>query len=221
MKRFPDAHKPGYAAYSKLSLAIYDTLVLGLSNRFIWRCPSEFLTALYNRNLSADHLDVGVGTGFFLDKATFPVSSPKITLMDPNEACLEKAASRIARYEPNKIRADALVPWLRQLGSFRSIGINYLLHCLPGTMTEKSVLFDHLKPHLAEDGTLFGATILQGNVSRTALARKLMRIYNGKGIFSNENDTRESLELELSRRFKNVDIEMMGCVALFSANQPI
>ncbi|MEM9630326.1 MAG: class I SAM-dependent methyltransferase [Pseudomonadota bacterium] len=220
MDRFPEAHKAGYAVYSKMSLAIYDALVLGFSNRFIWRCPSEFLIALYNRSLSEDHLDVGVGTGFFLDKATFPVSSPRITLMDPNKACLEKAASRIARYAPDKIHADALVPWLKHLGSFRSIGMNYLLHCLPGTMTEKSILFDHLKPHLADDGILFGATILKGNASHSAWARKLMRIYNDKGVFSNENDTRECLEAELSRRFRSVDIEMMGCVALFSASEP-
>ncbi|MES0879874.1 class I SAM-dependent methyltransferase [Roseibium sp. SCP14] len=221
MERFPEANKPGYAVYSKASLAIYDALVLGLSNRFIWRCPSEFLTALYNRNLSEDHLDIGVGTGYFLDKARFPVSAPKVTLMDPNELCLQKAASRIARYDPISVQADALILWPEALGSFRSIGLNYLLHCLPGTMSEKSVLFDHLKPHLAESGTLFGATILQGNAPRSALARKLMRIYNGKGVFSNENDTQEGLETELSRRFRNVDIEMMGCVALFSASEPV
>ncbi|MCV0423839.1 MAG: class I SAM-dependent methyltransferase [Roseibium sp.] len=221
MDQFPEAHKPGYAIYSKTSLAIYDTLVLGLSNRFIWRCPSQYLTALYNRKLTDNHLDIGVGTGYFLDKATFPVAAPKVTLMDPNNECLEKAAGRIARYNPTRVKADALVPWPGTLGAFGSIGVNYVLHCLPGTMADKAVLFDCLKPHLAEEGTVFGSTILQGDVPRSAFARKLMKIYNGKGVFSNENDTRESLETELSHRFKNVDIEMMGCVALFSASEPV
>lgn len=220
MERFPDAHKPGYAVYSKTSLAIYDALVLGLSNRFIWRCRSEFLTALYNRHLSGNHLDIGVGTGYFLDRATFPVPAPKVTLMDPNEACLERAASRISRYKPATVRADALIPWPETLGSFNSIGLNYVLHCLPGSMADKSVIFDCLKPHLAENGVVFGSTILQGDVPRSAIARKLMRIYNGKGVFSNENDTRTNLEAALMRRFSNVDIEMMGCVALFSASHP-
>jgi len=31
MDSFPDAHKPGYAVYSRTSLAIYDALVLALS----------------------------------------------------------------------------------------------------------------------------------------------------------------------------------------------
>jgi SAM-dependent methyltransferase len=221
MERFPEAHKPGYAVYSNRSLAIYDALVLGLSNRLIWRCPSRYMVALYDRHLSADHLDIGVGTGYFLDKATFPVAGPKITLMDPNPDCLDRAAARIQRYSPVKIEADALVPWPEGIGRFGSIALNYVLHCLPGTMTEKACLFDHLNRHIAEGGTVFGATILQGEAPRSAAARKLMQIYNAKGIFSNEQDTQASLREVLESRFSDVRVEMIGCVALFSARSAV
>lgn len=219
MKQFPEAHEPGYTIYSKTSLAVYDALVLGLSNRFIWRCASRHLTDHYEQMLGAQHLDIGVGTGYFLDRSRFPAEHPKITLLDPNRECLAKAASRVSRYEPETVCADALVPWPETLGRFTSIGLNYVLHCLPGTMASKCVLLDHLQPHLAEEGTVFGATILQGDAPRSALARKLMAIYNGKGVFSNEQDTRETLESELSARFSSVNIRMIGCVALFSARQ--
>jgi len=217
MDNFPEAHKPGYAVYSAASLAIYDALVLGFSNRFLWRCPSRHMVALYERHLSADHLDIGVGTGYFLDKARFPVSGPKITLLDPNPVCLDKAAARIRRYQPVKVQADALVPWPQTLGRFGSIALNYLLHCLPGAMTGKASLFDHLRPHLADDGVVFGATILQGDAPRSVAARKLMKIYNTKGVFSNEQDTQAALREALESRFREVEIEMIGCVALFSA----
>jgi len=220
MERFPEAHKAGYAVYSKTSLALYDAVVLGISNRFIWRCPSRHMIDLYDRHLAADHLDIGVGTGYFLDKASFPSSAPKVTLFDPNRECLDKAAARVGRYGPKAIQADALVPWPRELGTFGSVGLNYLLHCLPGTMREKAVLFDHLKPHLEREAVVFGATILQGGAPRSAAARKLMRIYNKKGVFSNKEDTEEALEAELSRRFSLVDIKMVGCVALFTARAP-
>jgi methyltransferase family protein len=220
MDRFPEEHEPGYAVYSKASLAIYDALVLGLSNRFIWKCPSSHLRALYRKQLAANHLDIGVGTGYFLDKATFPVSNPDVTLLDPNEECLKAAAARISRYNPECVRADALVPWPETLGQFGSIGLNYVLHCLPGTMEQKCVLLDHLLPHLSENGVVFGATILQGDAPRSALARKLMAIYNKKGVFSNESDAREKLAAELSTRFSDVKLEMIGCVALFSARAP-
>jgi SAM-dependent methyltransferase len=221
MDRFPEEHEPGYAVYSKASLAIYDALVLGLSNRFIWKCPSNHLRALYREQLGSRHLDIGVGTGYFLDKAAFPVSSPYVTLLDPNEECLKAAAARISRYNPTCIKADALVPWPETLGQFASIGLNYVLHCLPGTMAQKCVLLDYLQPHLSEDGVVFGATILQGGAPRSGIARKLMAIYNKKGVFSNENDTQETLQKELSSRFTDVEIEMTGCVALYSARRPM
>ncbi|MCK7611013.1 class I SAM-dependent methyltransferase [Roseibium sediminicola] len=217
MEQFPEAHKPGYAVYSRKSLAIYDALVLGLSNSLIWRCASKHLVDLYSRHLTADHLDIGVGTGYFLDKAVFPVAQPKITLLDPNAECLEAAAARISRYQPRTVQADALIPWPETLGRFQSVGLNYVFHCLPGTMTEKTVLLDHLKPHLAPGGTVFGSTILQGDAPRSWIARKLMAVYNSKGVFSNEDDTRDTLEAALALRFEEVRIEMIGCVALFSA----
>lgn len=217
MEQFPEAHRPGYAVYSKKSLAVYDTLVLGLSNSLIWRCPSRTLVDLYSRHLSANHLDIGVGTGYFLDKASFPVSRPEITLLDPNEECLAVAVARISRYKPRTVQADALIPWPETLDTFQSVGLNYVFHCLPGTMAEKTVLLDHLKPHLAPGATVFGSTILQGDVPRSWAARKLMAIYNSKGVFSNENDTRDALETALASRFEDVRIEMIGCVALFSA----
>lgn len=149
MEQFPEAHKPGYAVYSRKSLAVYDALVLGFSNSLIWRCPSGNLVDLYSRHLSADHLDIGVGTGYFLDKATFPVAQPTITLLDPNAECLATAVARISRYKPRTVQADALVPWPETLGTFQSIGLNYVFHCLPGTMGKRrscltiSVLTSH------------------------------------------------------------------------------
>ena len=52
----------GQAVYSRRVLGIYDILVLGLSNRWIWKCPTKHLLEHYNRCLSSNHLDVGVGT---------------------------------------------------------------------------------------------------------------------------------------------------------------
>jgi len=221
MELFPEAHKPGYAVYSRTSLAVYDALVLGLSNRAIWRCPSRHMIDLYRRQLSDNHLDIGVGTGYFLDKAPFPAPRPKVTLLDPNAECLGKAAARIARYRPQTVQADALVSWPDSLGRFGSIGLNYVLHCLPGDMSEKARLFDHLVPHLAENGSVFGATILHGGVPRSLAARRLMKIYNAKGVFSNEMDTHAALEDALRRRFSAVEIDLIGCVALFSARGPV
>ena len=43
---------------------------------------------------------------------------------------------------------------------FASVGLTYVLHCLPGRMSEKLAAVDHLRPLMANGAVLFGATIL-------------------------------------------------------------
>ncbi|MBX2805454.1 MAG: class I SAM-dependent methyltransferase [Hyphomicrobiales bacterium] len=211
-----DATKAGQSVYSPLVLRIYDLYVLGFSNRFIWSCPTSALRELYNRNVSAKHIDIGVGTGYFLDRAKWPVSSPSITLVDLNANSLNAASRRVRRYAPETIHANALEP-LPVRGPFNSAALCYLLHCMPGTIPDKAALFDHLGPHLEQGARIFGATILQGSVPRTGRAQRLMNIYNKEGIFSNAGDAIEDLEVELKKRFTNVRIGVKGVVALFEA----
>ena len=64
--------RPGAAVYSRRTLEIYDPLVLGLCGTYVWKCPTREVLAFYDRHLSARHLDVGVGTGYFLDHCRFP-----------------------------------------------------------------------------------------------------------------------------------------------------
>ena len=44
-----------------------------------------------------------------------------------------------------------------------------------------------------------------------------MAHYNRHGVFSNRHDDVETLEAALRARFSCVEIEIVGCVALFSA----
>jgi SAM-dependent methyltransferase len=212
--------------YSPLVLRMYDWFVLGFSNRLIWRCPSSELRRLYDRNVSSRHLDIGVGTGYFLDKAAWPVAKPAITLVDLNANSLAFAADRIKRYAPRIVRANALEPLPRDaiaiggvesFGGFASCGLCYLLHCLPGTIPEKAVVFDHIRPLLAPGARVFGATILQGSAPRSRAAQAVMNTYNKKGIFSNAADRLEDLHAALAARFARVNVTMKGAVALFEA----
>ena len=207
----------GQAVYTRPVLKIYDWLVLGLSNRWIWKCPTPRILALYDAHVSANHLDVGVGTGYYLDKCRFPSAEPRLALMDLNPQSLATAARRVARYRPEQIQANVLEPLDREVMPFDSIGLNYLLHCLPGSIATKAVVFDHLQPLLNPGGTVFGATLLQGDVERSATARRLMAVYNAKGIFTNTEDDLAGLEVALADRFAEHTVEIVGCGALFSA----
>jgi hypothetical protein len=202
--------------YNPLTLFVYDQFVLRFSNVCVWRCASQELLALYGRNVSDCHLDIGVGTGYFLDRVQFPSPRPAITLLDVNTTCLSAASRRIARYEPRVVRADALTP-LPIVGPFSSVGLCYLLHCLPGSIPSKAIVLDHIKTVMAPSARVFGATIVQGSAPRPWLTRQFLSIYNSIGIFSNIGDTIGDLEAELASRFNKVNVTLKGSVALFEA----
>lgn len=210
---------PGQAAYTRRMLKIYDLLVLGISNQWIWKCPTSKLLEFYNQQVTNNHLDVGVGTGYFLDRCIFPDPNPRVALMDLNQNSLDSAAERIARYEPEAYKVNVLESITIDCERFDSIGVNYLLHCLPGDIAEKAVCFDHLDTCLKSGGRVFGSTLLSQGVPRSALAQRLMTFYNSKGIFGNSRDDLEGLASALEERFSKTRIKVIGCVALFSASK--
>lgn len=57
----------GAKIYTPLTLKLYDWWVLGVSNRLAWGCPTkEHLLPHFLEHLGNNHLDIGVGTGFYL-----------------------------------------------------------------------------------------------------------------------------------------------------------
>ena len=72
----------GTEVYSQFVLKIYDWYVLWYNCRFLWECPAYYFLELYNQYVSANHLDIGVGTGYFLDKCKFPGTNIRLALMD-------------------------------------------------------------------------------------------------------------------------------------------
>jgi hypothetical protein len=207
----------GAAIYSRPFLAVYDLYVLGFSNRFIWQCPSRLILDFYNQHVSGKHLDVGVGTGYFLDKCTFPVPNPTIALVDLNENSLHVTAKRLRRYNPSIHVANVLEPFQMEPAGFGSVAINYLLHCLPGNLLRKGIVFKNLKAQLDHrGGVIFGTTILGKGVRRTFPAKVLMQAYNAKGIFANLDDHAADLEDILKANFRDYFLRVIGCVAFFA-----
>ena len=212
-----DEVEAGQRVYTPFTLRVYDLFVLGFSNRFVWRCRSSKMLERYERHVGERHLDVGVGTGWFLDHCRWPVESPQITLLDLNENSLSAASDRIRRYAPATVQANVLNSVDLGDSHFDSIGANFLFHCLPGELEWKTTtVASNLRPYLDSGGVLFGSTILGRGVTHNLLGRRLMRIYNRKGIFSNIADDREGLQQGLASALTDVEIEVVGAVALFA-----
>lgn len=206
----------GHAFYTRRSLAIYDLAILWYFSRLAWKCPAHRVLRHYDEHVSGNHLDIGVGTGYFLDRCTFPTPTPRLALMDPNDACLDAASRRTERYNPVRHRASVLEPFDFGGPGFDSVGLTYLLHCLPGDIRSKSVVFEHIRGVANPGATVFGATLLHDGVDKNWLARKVMTRNNAHGIFSNADDDLDGLRWVLAHHLDQATIEIVGCVALFA-----
>ena len=214
----PEQVKAGQAVYSRPFLAIYDW-VIGFNLRFLWRCPPGRVLDLYNEHVSANHLDVGVATGTFLDRCKFPVSGPRLALMDLNPNSLAVAAKHLARYQPETYLRNVLDPIQIDAPLFDSVGLANLLHCLPGTMRTKRVVFENLRAVLKPGGTLFGCTVLYRGVKRSPLATLALYFLNATGGMPNKQDDLEGLKRILAECFPESSVKVVGCIALFSARK--
>lgn len=210
----------GAAVYTPFTLKLYDWWVLGVSNRFAWQCPTgTTLLPFFRKHAGRRHLDVGVGTGYYLAHAGVAPGT-QLTLMDLNENSLQAAARR-SGMQAACIRHDIMQPLpLPPDTKFDSMSLFYLLHCLPGTIADKEKAVINLKAHLAPSGTLYGATILGDGAGHNGFGRRLMALYNRKGIFGNKTDSLDDLAAMFRRHFVDVEVRQQGKVALFTARRP-
>jgi ubiquinone/menaquinone biosynthesis C-methylase UbiE len=206
----------GYRHYSRAFLSIYDLLVLRVYGPLVWRCPTDRLVRHYARHLGRRHVDVGPGTGYFLEHANIATGST-ILLIDPNPNVLRHAARRLARLRPAVLQADVLEPLPGVSEQYDSVALNYVLHCMPGPMPRRGTAIRNLAAVLEPDGTLFGATVLGTPTLHTWLSRAALRQNNRLGFFDNLVDTEEQLRELLAETFVTVEIEIVGSVAVFAA----
>jgi hypothetical protein len=193
-----DASDPAYKGqrdFTPLTLRFYDPFVLSFSARWIWHCPVERLVENYRWHIRPNHLDVGPGTGYFLEHSGLERGS-EVTLLDPNMEVLRHAATRLDRYDVTAVEADVLKP-LPVRGPVRNIA---------------SVLHP--------EGLFFGSTVLGDEGNHGWAARRMLNAYNGRGSFDNRTDTEENVRQVLDASFEHVEYEVVGSIAIWFAMGP-
>lgn len=206
----------GIKAYSRIGLHLYDPLIVGVLAKYVWDCPADAFIAHYRRHLSNNHADIGVGTGYCLDRCGFDAPDPRIALIDLQPNCLEFTARRLARYRPQTYLHDACQP-LRGVRPFDSIALGGILHCLPGDMEQKARAFDALRPICNVGAKIFGFTLVNDAIARRTSRRLAWRSLNLLRVVNCMDDTADALRRALARRFVHSTVELVGCFAFFSA----
>jgi SAM-dependent methyltransferase len=216
--RRDDPDYKGQAGYTPLLLAIYDPFVIGFMAPVVWRCPIPPMVDRYRRHIGRRHLDIGPGTGYFIAHAARP-GEVDLTLLDPNANVLARCARRLAPMHPTTIRADVMKP-LPVERSFNSAALSFVLHCLRGPQAHKGAAIQNVADVLEPDGVLFGGTVLGAGERHSLPARGVLWAFNRKGDFDNLGDTVEGLRRIFSASFQQVEIDVVGSAALFTATGP-
>lgn len=214
-----DPSYKGQSGYSRGLLSVYDRLIIGRVGPFVWRVRGPELLDNYQRNIRDGHLDVGPGTGWFLVRSGLP-DGARVTILDPNTTVLEFAASKLGQFDLDVVEADVCKP-LPMSGPFQSAAINLVIHCLRGPQSRKAGAIANVAAVLAPDGVLFGATVLGEAGPHTRLSRNVLRVFNREGGFDNLEDSPAAIREMLQASFRQVQIDIVGSVAVFEARAPI
>lgn len=209
----PDRDRGARASiYNGLTLRVYDLAVLGLTNSLIWRCPTERLVKHYRKHAGPAHLDIGPGTGYYLER----IDARSISLLDLNDSSLNAATERIGSQAEVRSLRQSFFDAVDSNLAFDSIGLNFLLHCIPDT--SKWNRLGELREHLAPGGTIFGSTVIPDRTEANAVAVLLNGIYNRLGVFGNSDDTTADITNAL-QGLNNVQVTRVGQVVMFSAQK--
>ncbi len=211
----------GARIYSHGLLACYDFLIYRVLSPYVWRCDPKHFFNLYQKHMSCNHADVGVGTGYFLNQCVYEPEDVRIGLFDLQPNCLTYTAHRLARFQPETFQCNALeaIPFNGQ--RFESIALGGILHCIPGDFAEKGKVFDAIKSLISPATHVFGYTILNRNIRKTPLSRFVYFLLHTLKVINGERDSAGQLHAELSKRFKRVNTHIIGCIALFNASEPL
>ena len=207
----------GQKDFGPLLLSVYDWWVLGFMARVVWKSPTPPMLEFYRALFGKRHLDIGPGSGYFVDNAA--PGGTQVTLLDPNPDVLAHCQKRLSRFDPAVVEADVLKS-LPVQGKFDSVALSFVLHCLPGPMENKSPAIKHVAAVLEPDGVFFGGTVLGLEENHSTPARAFLKAANRQGAFDNLTDTLEGLEAVLSESFGSVQADVIGSLALFSARDP-
>ncbi|NKB98870.1 MAG: methyltransferase domain-containing protein [Pseudomonadales bacterium] len=210
----------GQMFFSIMSHSLYDVGLYRFVTPYIWRCPTSRLMDNYVENISAHHLEIGVGSGYFLKRTMCADFVKRLVLADMNLNCLRKSAKRLRMSTPRICHHNILQPFSPlplERAKFSSVAMNYVLHCIPGTLSGNQHVFQHVHDLLREGGVFFGATLIQQPVHQGIASWLFMKLLNAVGIFQNGQHTSAELQQALASRFRKVEISMVGNAAVFRA----
>ena len=139
----------------------------------------------YNKYLGRNHLEIGPGSGYFLKNKNIN----NLTLIDINQDILNYSYNNLIsnNYEIKIKNHNIFNQELKLNSEFDSVGLNYVLHCIPGRIENNiDSIINNLKNK--NDYILFGSSVLNDVNLQTRLSKLELIYLNKNKVFHNTND---------------------------------
>ena len=195
------------------SLKFYDFLVNDINCNFVWRCNKNNIFENYKSNVKKNHLEIGPGTGYFLKN---DLKIKNLTLLDINNQTLLFSKNNLSnKYSNINILNYDIFNSKLELDDIESVGLNYVLHCVPGKLENK---IDKLINNLSSSNkvTFFGATVVNDNNIQSYLSNMELFLLNKYLIFNNKEDYSSNLIKYFKDNNINFNYKIIGNVLIFS-----
>ena len=141
----------------------------------------------------------------------------RLTLLDLSKNCLKRSAKRLKPLKAETIQHDLLTQFPKKVQGYRSIGMNFVLHCLPANKQRLNDLLQNIHAALTDQGVFFGATLPPIVFDRAPLANLLMLSLQKTKIFNNQTHSANKLTSLLESTFQTVHVERVGHALVFAA----
>ena len=205
----------GYDYYTPGTLRIYDLYVLSFNNRFVWRCPTYKLRALFARLATPRHCDIGVGSGYFLKRQHAKTPFEHVHLVDASAATIERVRHILPDLAITSDCSDVSRGIAEIAAPVTSVSLNYLLHCMAGPVENKEAVLAGLGNIAVPGAVVFGSTIVNDPKYQSWLARRMLATFNRTGIFDTSDDSSENICKMLNRHLDNLRTTICGSVLIF------
>ncbi len=193
------------------NLFFYDYLVNNINCSFVWKCNQQNILSNYS-NITDRHMEIGPGTGYFLKDKSFNT----LQLIDINNEILTNASQNL-RDNCSQIKTykhDIFTSSLPQLSKCNSIGITYVLHCIPGKIENN---LDNLIQNIPFNNyNIYGASVIRDPSDKNMLAELELFWLNKLGIFNNNDDTYLGLYEFLENSGFKYSLKLEGHVVIFN-----
>lgn len=201
--------KPNFVSSS---IKFYDFLVNDINCNYAWRCNKSNIFNLYKNNIKSNHLEIGPGSGYFLMQND-NLKIRNLYLMDINQPILNESKKNLElKYSNTQVINHDIFKKPIKIENLESVGINYVLHCVPGNLEYK---FENLLKNLPTNVNIFGATVINDSDKQTSLSQAELYFLNSKGIFNNNQDYSEDfLNFMLNQKI-NFNHKIIGNVLIF------